>query len=52
MDSLEGELGTEQVAHGPQGRAHIRGQRRVGQEVGNEAMRLAHHGNIHGDAGS
>lgn len=52
MDGLEGELGAEQVAHGPQGCAYIRRQRRVGQEVGNETMGLAHHGNIHSDAGS
>lgn len=52
VEGLEGELGAEQVAYGPQGCTHIRGQRRVGQEVGNEAMGLTHHSNIHSDAGS
>lgn len=52
VNGMEGELGAEQVAHRPQGRAHGRGQRRVCQEVGNEAVSLAHHGNIHSDTGS
>lgn len=52
MDGLEGELGAEQVAHGPQGCTHVWGQRRVREEVSNEAMGLAHHGDIHSDAGS
>lgn len=52
VNGLEGELGAEQVAYSPQGCTHIRRQGRVCKEVSNEAMGLAHHGNIHGDAGS
>ena len=52
VNGLDGELRAEKVAHCPQGRAHVGGQRRVCQEVGDEAVSLAHHGNVHSDTGS
>lgn len=52
VNGLEGELCAEQVAHGSQGCAHVWWKRRVCQEVGNEAVGLAHDGDVHSNTGS
>ena len=52
MERLEGELRAEQVADGPQGAAGVGRQRRVGQQVGDHAVGLAHHRDVHRHTGA
>lgn len=52
VQRLEGELGGQQLADGSQGRAGVGRQRGVSEQVGDQAVGLAHHGDVHHDGGA
>lgn len=52
VQRLEGELGGQQLADGPQGGAGVGRQRGVSQQVGDQAVGLSHHGDVHHDGGA
>lgn len=52
MQRLQADLRAEEVPDGLQGGAGVGGQRRVGQQVGDQTVGLSHHRDVHHHAGA